>query len=169
MTPAGPVGGGGRRGAVIAWFGWWVTSMAVYLVLVDTVVVPELVTGAVIAVIGATGAVLVRAQRRVVLRPRASWLAGLWRPVVSYPGDLWAVTQALTRHRPVGGQLYALPFHPGMDDSRSAARRVLGPTAGSFAPNTFVVGLDADSGLLLVHQLVPSDDPAADADPLRVR
>jgi hypothetical protein len=31
------------------------------------------------------------------------------------------------------------------------------------------VGTDYDEGLLLVHQLVPSADPAADADPLGLR
>jgi hypothetical protein len=169
MTTPGPTGGGGRSGAAIAWIGWWVTSAAIYLVLVDTVVVPELVTGAVIAAIGATGATLVRAQRRVVMRPRARWLAGLWRPVMSYPVDLWKLTRALARREPVGGKLFAVSFEPGADDARSAARRVLGPSAGSFAPNTFVVGLDAERGLLLFHQLVPSAEPAEDADPLGLR
>lgn len=169
MTGSGPSGGGGRPGAVIAWVGWWLGSAALYLVLVDTVVEPELVTGAVIATIASSAAVLVRAQRRVVMRPRAVWLRGLWRPVASYPRDLWTVTRALLARKPVSGALYALPFEPGGDDARAAARRVLGPTAGSLAPNTFVVGLDPETGLLLVHQLVPSADPSADADPLRVR
>ena len=169
MTPAGPSGGGGRSGVVIAWVGWWVASAALYLLLVDTVVLPELVTGAVIAAIGASGATLVRSERRVVMRPRASWLVALWRPLASYPRDLWTLTLALARREAARGRLYALPFARGTDDARSAARRVLGPTAGSFAPNTFVVGLDAERGLLLVHQLVPSEDPAADADPLGLR
>lgn len=169
MSPAGPAGGGGRRGALLAWAIWWMLSAALYLVLVDTVVLPELVTGAVISTIAASLATLVRAQRRVVIRPRLKWLVGLWRPVASYPRDLWTLTRVLARRRPVSGKLYALPFAPGSGDPRSAARRVLGPSAGSFAPNTFVVGLDPERGLLLVHQLVPSDDPAADADPLGVR
>lgn len=169
MTETGPVGGGGRRGAVIAWGGWWLASAALYLVLVDTLVEPELVTGAVIATVAASGATLLRAQRRIVMRPRGRWLVNLWRPVLSYPKDLWTLTRALARPGPVRGKLYALGFEPGADSGRSAARRVLGPSAGSFAPNTFVVGLDAERGLLLVHQLVPSADPAADADPLGVR
>lgn len=169
MTTAGPTGGGGRSGAALAWASWWSVSAAIYLVLVDTVVLPELVTGAVIATIAASLATLVRAQRRVVIRPRVGWLVGLWRPLARYPRDMWTLTRALARRHPVEGKLYALPFRPGSDDAHSAARRVLGPSAGSFAPNTFVVGLDPESGVLLVHQLVPSDDPAADADPLGVR
>ena len=164
-----PRGGGGGAGAVVAWIGWWLVSAALYLVLVDTAVTPELVTGAVIASLAATGATLVRGRRRVVLRPDPAWLVGLWRPLAAYPRDMWTLTRALARRRPAAGRLYALPFAPGVDDARSAARRVLGPSAGSFAPNTFVVGQDPEAGLLLVHQLVPSADPAADADPLGVR
>lgn len=169
MTTPGPTGGAGRTGAAIAWVGWWLGSAAIYLVLVDTVVEPELVTCAVIATIAASAATLVRGQRRVVMRPRAVWLVGLWRPIASYPRDLWTVTRALFAPRTVSGKLYALAFEPGADGARTAARRVLGPTAGSFAPNTFVVGLEVETGLLLVHQLVPSEDPAHDADPLAVR
>ncbi len=169
MSTAGPAGGGGRAGAAIAWVGSWLVSAALYLVLVDTVVLPELVTGAVIATIAASLATVVRAQRRAVIRPHLSWVIGLWRPVASYPHDMWTLTRALARRRPVSGKLFAVPFDPGSGDPRSAARRVLGPSAGSFAPNTFIVGLDPESGSLLVHQLVPSDDPAKDADPLGVR
>jgi hypothetical protein len=169
MSQTGPVGGGGRSGAAVAWIGWWVVSAAVYLVLVDSVSPAELVTGSVIAIIGASGATLVRAQRRAVMRPEPAWLLRLWRPVVRYPVDLLTLTRALVKRRPVQGRLFALTFDPGPDDARSAARRVLGPTAGSFAPNTFVVGFDPVRGLLLVHQLLPSGDPIADADPLRLR
>jgi hypothetical protein len=169
MSQAGPVGGRGRSGAAIAWIGWWAASAGVYLVLVDSMSLPELVTGSVIAIIGASGATLLRSQRRAVMRPERAWLVRLWRPVVRYPVDLVTLTRALARRRPVKGRLYALAFAPGPDDARAAARRVLGPTAGSFAPNTFVVGFDPVRGLLLVHQLVPSDDPIADADPLRLR
>ncbi|MGI8903038.1 MAG: hypothetical protein ACR2IP_05140 [Solirubrobacteraceae bacterium] len=169
MTQPGPIGGGGRRGAVLAWVGWWVACAAIYLVLVDTVALAELVTGAVIAIISASGATLLRAQRRAVMRPDPRWLLALWRPLAAYPRDLVTLTRALVRRRPVPGRFYALVFDPGSDDARSAARRVLGPTAGSFAPNTMIVGFDPERGLLLIHQLVPSANPAADADPLALR
>jgi hypothetical protein len=127
MSHAGPEGGGGRRGAAIAWVGWWMGSAGVYLVLVDSVALPELVSGSVIAAIGASGATQLRAQRRAVMRPESRWLVRLWRPVVRYPVDLVTLTRALIRRRPVQGHLYALAFEPGTDDARSAARRVLGP------------------------------------------
>ena len=42
-------------------------------------------------------------------------------------------------------------------------------SAGSFAPNTYVVGADEERGILLVHQLATRDDIAADVDPLGLR
>src|ERR671933_1991854 len=61
-------------GAARAFAVWWALLAALWLALVDTVVVPELVVGAVAAAIAATGAVVVRGQRRLLLRPRAAWL-----------------------------------------------------------------------------------------------
>jgi multisubunit Na+/H+ antiporter MnhE subunit len=37
---------------------------------------------------------------------------------------------------------------------------------GSLAPNTLIVDVDRERRVLLVHQLVPTDDPAAEAKPL---
>ena len=42
-------------------------------------------------------------------------------------------------------------------------------STGSFSPNTYVLGTDYDRGLLVVHQLARTADPAKDADPLELR
>ena len=162
-----PAGGGGPAGAALAWVAWWVLCAALWLALVDNTHRQELGAGAVVAVLGATGAVLVRAQRRIVTRPRVRWLLRLWKPVALYPRDLALVTLALLRRS--RGRLVAIPFEPGKEDPREAARRVLGKSAGSFAPNTYVVGADEEAGLLLVHQLARRDRAADDADPLGLR
>jgi hypothetical protein len=53
----------------------------------------------------------------------------------------------------------AVPFpHGPGDDPEAAARRALATVGLSVAPNTVVVGIDAATDELLVHQLVP--DPA---------
>jgi len=163
----GPLGGGGLPGALLAFAGWTVVCAALWLALVDTTHFQELVAGAVVALIGAAAALVVRSQRRLVLRPRARWLLAAWRPLAVFPRDLVLVLAALVRRRQ--GRLYAIPFNPREEDPREAARRVLMKSAGSFAPNTYVVGGDEERGLLLVHQLAPRDDPVADVDPLRLR
>ena len=170
----GPTGGGGIPGALAALALWWVLCAALWLVLVDNLHWAELVTGAVVAMLGAIAAVLVRSERAVVMRPSPLWLVKLVKPVALYPRDLALATRVLLRallapRNPPRGRLFAVPFEPGGDDPRSAARRVLMVSAASFAPNTFVVGGDDEAGVLLVHQLVPRDDPAADADPLGLR
>ena len=162
-----PAGGGGLAGATLAWLAWWVLCAALWLVLVDNTHRQELAVGAAVAALGASAAVLVRAQRRIVTRPRLRWLLRLWKPVAVYPRDVVLVTYALLRRS--RGRLLAVPFEAREEDPREAARRVLTKTAGSFAPNTYVVGADEDRGILLVHQLAWRERPAEDADPLGLR
>jgi multisubunit Na+/H+ antiporter MnhE subunit len=163
----GPDGGGGAAGAALAWVGWWVVSAALWLWLVDNTHTPELVVGAGVAAIGATAALVVRQQRLVVLRPRLRWLLRLWRPLVTYPRDMWLLVRALPVRR--AGRFVSFESRVEGDDPRTAARRVLIQTAASFSPNTYVIGTDPDSNRVLLHQLVPTRDVEADADPLRLR
>jgi multisubunit Na+/H+ antiporter MnhE subunit len=166
----GPEGGGGVRGAVLAWIAWWVVCAVLWLLLVDNTHVPELIVGAGVAAFGASAAVGVRQQRRVVLRPRLRWVLRLWRPLASFPRDTWLVARALVRSRRVEGRFLAIPVSQRDDPpTRNHARRVMIQTAASLAPNTYVIGTDFERGLVLVHQLVPTDDPLADADPLGLR
>ena len=172
VSGKGPAGGGGRPGAVLAWVGWWLVSAAVWMVLVDEASVAELVAGAIVAAVGASLAVLVRSQRRAVLRPEMRWLLRLWRPTVRYPVDLFTLARVLARTvilgRPSVSRTLAVPFVVVGRDGRAAARRTFAQAAATFAPNTLVIGQDERSGVLLIHQLVPSKDPAGDADPLRL-
>jgi hypothetical protein len=163
----GPDGGGGRIGALRAWLGWWIASAALWLWLVDNTHVPELIVGAGVAVLAASGAVVVRQQRLVVLRPRLGWLVRLWRPLVNYPRDMWLLLKALPRRRV--GTFYAVRLTLHDDDPRTAAQRVLMQVSASFSPNAYVIGTDVERDLVLVHQLVPTADVDSDVDPLRMR
>jgi multisubunit Na+/H+ antiporter MnhE subunit len=143
---------------------------ALWLALVDTVVVPELVVGALAAAIAATGAVLVRAQRRVLLRPRAAWAPGALRAMARFVPDLVALATTLwrrgVRRADDRGRLVEVPYGAVGDDPEQAAHRALTEALGSIAPNAIVVDVDTDRRTLLVHELVPTDDPAAGAKPL---
>jgi multisubunit Na+/H+ antiporter MnhE subunit len=161
---------GRHPGAVRAWLIWWALLAALWLALVDTVVAPELAAGAVAAAIAATGAVLVRGQRQLLLRPRAAWLLCAGRPLLGTVTDLGPLLRALwrrgVRRRDERGELVELPYAAVAGEPGPAAHRVLTQALGSLAPNTLVVGVDKERRTMLVHQLVPTADPAADAQPL---
>jgi multisubunit Na+/H+ antiporter MnhE subunit len=157
-------------GAVRAWMIWWVLLAGLWLALVDTVVVPELVAGAIAAAIAATGAVIVRGQRRLLLRPRARWMRHAAGPIARTVPELGPLAVALwrrgVRRRDERGRLVEVPYTAVGDDPTDAAHRAFTQALGSLAPNTVVVGIDVERRILLLHELVATDDPAARAMPL---
>src|SRR3954447_24128577 len=126
-------------GAVRAWLIWWVLLAALWLALVDTLVVPELVTGAVAAAIAATGAVIVRSQRRLLLRPRPGWIRFAAAPLRRTVTDLVPLARALWQRgvlrRGDRGALVGVPYTAVADDADAAAHRVFTGALGSLAPN----------------------------------
>jgi hypothetical protein len=143
---------------VWAWAGLWL----LWLLLVGSTDVTEVVAGALAAAVAATTAVIVRAQRIVRFRPRARWLRGAWRPPIRMVPEFGLVTAALWRRlvlgREVRGSFRVVPVGARGEDGRSVARRVLTTAAASFAPNAYVVGSDLDAGTMLLHELVPRSD-----------
>lgn len=160
-----------RRGVVLAWLGWWVACAALYLLLIDKIDVPEAITGAVIASVGATGAVLVRTQRRRLLRPRARWLLDAWRPLLGVFIDIWPLLRVLVTHgvlrRPAPSGYVEMPYGHVTDDATAAAHGALTQALGSLGPNTFVVEIDEERRMLVAHQLKLGDDAETSARPLR--
>ncbi|MFL5819231.1 MAG: hypothetical protein ACJ76S_00910 [Solirubrobacteraceae bacterium] len=155
------------------WLVWWAFLGALWLAVDDTVALPELIDGAVAAALGATVAEIVHAQRVVRARPRARWLLGAWRLPLATARDvcllLATLISALLRPGSVHGEFRAVDFRAGADDDpRDTARRALAKGAGSFAPNTYVVGIDRARDSMLVHQLRASRR-ARDPDPLELR
>lgn len=157
-------------GAVRAWVAWWVVLGALWIALVDQVALAELLVGAAAVSIGATGAVLVRRQREMLLRPRARWALVALRTVPSLATDLVPLARALWRRGVLGrdepGAIVDLPYAAFEQTREHAAHRALTEALGSLGPNTVVVDLDEEHGVLRAHQLVPSSDPAAAAEPL---
>jgi multisubunit Na+/H+ antiporter MnhE subunit len=138
----------------------------VWMLLVDTDSVPELLAGAGAAAIGTAVTELVRAQRISKVRLRARWLARAWRPLARIPADIALVIYALVR-RPQG-QFRALRFRAPGDDPEDTSRRALAAIFGSLAPNTYVIGTDPNRRVLIVHQLVRRGG-ADTLDPLDLR
>jgi len=148
----------------------WVVLAAFWLLLVDTVKEPELVAGAVAAALGASAMSAVRAQRFAAFRPRARWILEAIVVLPRAGADLGVLAGALVRRvvfrRDVRGGFRAAPFRHGGEGGEATARRVITKLVVSFTPNTYVLDIDGDSDVVLVHQLVPRPNRRGDVDPL---
>jgi hypothetical protein len=147
-----------RRAA--AWSLGFVFAGALYLLLIDITDLPELIVGAGVAAIAATGFELAREQRTVGgLRARLRWFAHAHRLLGTVPSDIvWVSMLAirqLIRPREVNGEFRTVPFRGGSDEGLETGRHALAESLGSFAPNTIIVGIDPERELLLGHQLRP--------------
>jgi hypothetical protein len=130
---------------------------AFYMVLIDTVDLPELYAG--IGAVLLAGAAYEAARRQGIAEARVSlrWVRWGWRVIASIPRQIaWVSWQALAQlvaPREARGSLRAVPFRAGGDGSGDVGRRALAEGLGSLAPNTIVIGIDGERDLLLVHQL----------------
>lgn len=157
---------------VLAWSAGWVFAAALYLLLIDITDLPELIVGAVAAAIAATGLELAREQRLMGETVRGRWLVRLYRPFLKVPGDVWrlsgaALAQLVAPHA-VRGEFRTLRFPADGDEKVEEGRRALAQSFGSFAPNTIIIGVDAERELILGHQLTRTEAASA-IDPLGLR
>jgi multisubunit Na+/H+ antiporter MnhE subunit len=154
------------------WLLAWVASMAFWMVLADSARIAEIVVGIAVAALGATGFELVRRQRMAEQYIPLSLLGGVWRVLLRAVPDVWRLTRAafiqLWRREPARGRVIAMDFGHGGTDPEQRGVRAIEAGLGSIAPNTIVIGVDRETGVLLVHQLEPTRDPS-DLDPLRLR
>lgn len=142
-----------------------------YLLLVDTTSLPELYVLGSVALAGGVVFELSREQGFVEARVIPRWLGPVWRVVIKAPGDVLrlcseAVLQ-LVKPRGARGSFRAVPFAATEDAPAAAGRRALTEWLGSIAPNTIIVGVDTERGLLLVHQL-RRQGHGDELDPLRL-
>jgi len=119
------------------------------------------------AALGATGTLLVEDERDLRLWPKARWARRLAPTLGRSLLDCGVLAKALLR-RPARGRLRAIEFPVGARGPRARAKRVAAKWLDSLGPNSYVIGVDAERDVMLVHQLVPPDDPAS-ADPMELR
>jgi Na+/H+ ion antiporter subunit len=142
---------------LVAWSLAWIFAGAVYLLLIDTTSLPELLVGAGAATLAASAFELAREQHIAGETIRLRWLLRVHRPLLKVPSDiatvsLVALRQVVRRQRRCG-EFRAVRFRCGEEENLESGRRSLAEAIGSFAPNTVVVGVDGDRELLLAHQL----------------
>jgi multisubunit Na+/H+ antiporter MnhE subunit len=136
-------------------------AAAFYLLLVDTTSLPELYVLVAVALIATVAFEAAREHGFPEARFSLRWLRRSWRAVVRVPLDTGLLCREalaqLTQPRRTRGQFRAVPFKAGTSES-DRGRYALTEIVGSLAPNTIVIGVDADSDLLLVHQLRRNGD-----------
>jgi len=154
---------------VLVWLGAWAFAGAFYWLLIDSTDSPELVAGSVAAALAATGFLLARGgEAKGAPRPRL--LRRALTPLLRAPRDIlvvsWMALRALPRRDARVGEFRAAPFARGPRATQTA-RQALAEALGSLAPNTIVVGIDAERELILAHQLRRSGGRSA-VDPLEL-
>ena len=119
------------RTRVASWLAWWVVLMSLW----------------------------VGRQAGIRYAIRSAWLLR----ALSLPGQLVSDTAlvfgtlakvVLRKAEPPRGTCREIPVRYGNDTPRGETRRVLLTAARSFPPNAFVVGLDPERDVMLVHELV---------------
>jgi multisubunit Na+/H+ antiporter MnhE subunit len=163
---AGPLAGEPRKRRrdlpaarrVGSWLVWWVLMMSFWVMLDDSISTDELLAGAGTAVLAALLAELVSYQAATRFRMRIEWLV----PALGLPGqvvrDTAVVYRALWRRLARGEQppsaFLELPVRYGDESFEGMTRRALLVGGTSVAPNTFVLGIDSERDVMVVHRLV---------------
>lgn len=140
----------------------FVVLVGLWMLFVSQLQVSEFVAGIGAAALGALGDGIVKSKRFAKFRPRAEWLwLFTWEPWYVLTGS-GATFRAIAK-RLAGKKSDALfrvvPFRPGGDDPESAARLALAIAAISISPETIVVGVDRERGLMLIHLIAPAATP----------
>jgi hypothetical protein len=141
-----------------AWIAAGAGAGALYLLLIDTTSLPELIVLGVAAALAATGFELAREQETVGgLSGRLGRLSRIYRPLLKVPSDIATLSiialRQLVRPKQVNGTFRTVPFRCGPEEETETGRRALAESLGSFAPNTIIVGIDVERELILAHQL----------------
>jgi multisubunit Na+/H+ antiporter MnhE subunit len=146
-------------GAVITWLTWWVLLTSLWVAVDDSLAPDELLAGAGAAALAAVAATVVNRQARIRYRIRAGWLLR----ALALPGQVASDTLAVfavlgrtvaARAPAPHGAFREVPVRYGDDTPLGVTRRVLLTGARSLAPNAFVVDLDSERDVMLVHELV---------------
>ncbi len=148
-----------------SWVVWWVLLMTFWILLDDSLALAELLAGAGAAALGASLAELVQYQSATHFRLRVEWLGPALRLPLQVATDTLVVFRALWdrlvhgREPPSGFR--EVPVRWGEETPEGVTRRVLLVSGRSVTPNTIVLGIDQERGVMVVHQLRASHQEPA--------
>src|SRR3954451_17031537 len=99
------------------WLLAWAASMALWMVLADSVRIAEIVVGVGVAALAATGFELVRRQRLAEQYIPLRLVVRAWRVLLRAVPDVWRLTRAafaqLAQREPARGRVVAMEFGHG--------------------------------------------------------
>jgi multisubunit Na+/H+ antiporter MnhE subunit len=132
--------------------------MSLWVAVDDSLQPDELLAGAGAAALAALAAEVITYQAATRFRIRLRWLLPALRLPAEVARDTWivfaALARMLTRSQPPDSGFAELPVTYGDATALGETRRVLLTGARSLAPNTFVLGLDPERDVMVVHRLV---------------
>lgn len=148
------------------WVIWWTLLMALWVWVDDSIDLAELLGGAAVAAMGASFVELVSHQSATRFRARFEWLSHLVAVPAGLVKDTLLALRVLWRRLVRGEQprsgYRVVPKVYGDESPEGLTRRALLTGGRSITPNTFVVGLDRDTDLMVIHQLVVTDGTPLD-------
>ena len=149
---------------VAFWLSWWAVAYALWVLAVFKTQPAELIAGAAAAALAATGAELVRSRGYAPFAPDLAWSRGLLRLPMDVVVDTWRMAMLLVRHfvrgERIEGSFRVVRFRTGHDeDPRAQAVRVVAAWLGCVSPNTYVLGVDEQHQVALLHQLIHDELP----------
>ena len=146
------------RHRAATWLAWWVLLMSLWVAVDDSFLFDELLAGAGASALAALAAEIASHQAATRLEVKAAWFARALRLPGEVAHDTYIVFAALARaavtRKPPEGAFKELPVRYGDDTPLGVTRRVLLTGAQSLAPNKFVLGIDKDRDVMVVHELV---------------
>ncbi len=146
---------------IIRWGVVWAVHVGLWLIYVSQIQTWEILVGSAAAGLATLGLAVLCRLRLVRFRPSIRQIAEAWRSPLYIVLDTWKLircvgTQAYSRSR-APSCLTAVPFEVGPDNPACAGRRALAVLYTTMTPNSVVIGIVREQGLMLYHQIIPGD------------
>ncbi len=152
---------------VLAWAGWWLALFWLWLLLAGEWNRQEWVAAAAAAAFGASLGEFARARTglhaRVPLRALADVPGIVLEVFVDFGIVVWALLASALRREIVRGDFRSRKLSRGSRDAHAAGPRAWTALAASYSPNAYVLDIDRESHVVLLHDLVArraSEKPA---------
>ena len=158
---------GGVSTRLVAWVLWWVGLFWLWMLLAGDWNRIEWIAAACAATIGATVAELARTavgiRYRVPLKQvAASWTVPLMI-LVDFGIVMWVLLRSLARREIHRGTFLTRGFEAGGDTPDGVSLRAWTVLSAGYSPNAYVIDIDPERDVVLLHDLVPyrrSEEPA---------